>query len=75
MVKLKINTDIQKIYENDLNLEDSNNPINLVKEMSNIIQSFPSEHTDKLITANNLFPKNLVPISHVMTSYALHKLT
>lgn len=72
---IKINSDFQKIYEDDLNLEDSNNPINLVKQMSQIIQSYPFENTSKLIQAKNLFPKEFVPISHVMTSYALHKLT
>ena len=73
--KLKNNIDIQNIYENDLNIEDSNNPINLIKEMTRIIQSFPEECTTKLITVKNLFPKKLVPISHVLTSYALQKLT
>lgn len=66
---------IQAIYEQDLNLMDDKNPINLVKEVKDVIESFPSEHINKVIAVQGLFPKDFVPIAHVMASYALIKLT
>jgi DNA (cytosine-5)-methyltransferase 1 len=65
----------QAIYEQDLNLENTDNPINKVKEINEIINSFTGGNLDFSVDVQNLFPKNTVPIYHLMASYALHKLT
>ena len=71
----KINSNNQAIYEEDLNLEDIKNPINRVKEIKKIIQTFSVEQINKPVPACDLFPKGFVPVSQIMASYALHKLT
>lgn len=69
--KIEINK-LQNIYENDLHIEDTKNPINI----RNYLHDFLSKKTkdDELIQNIDFIPKSEIPKSHLLTIYSLWNL-
>jgi len=63
---------LQKIYEDDLHIEDKQNPINI----RNSLNSFIERNTinDHLVKGIDFIPKNEVPKSQLLTMYSLGNL-
>lgn len=63
---------LQKIFEEDLLLQEKDNPLIIVKRLARIISSYDS-HRD-IIKVENTFPKGKVPMAQLMAMYGLLKL-
>lgn len=68
-VSFPIISNMQKLYENDLNIEDIDNPINRVKRLGKLIEGFSD--IDYLIDTGKLFPKKVVPLAQIIAAYGL----
>jgi len=61
---------LQDSFENDLNLEKSENPILILKKLESLIFQFDESSTKKIFNFS-LLPKKNVPIAHLMSAYGL----
>lgn len=68
-INFPIISNMQKLYENDLNIEDLDNPINRVKRLGKLIEGFSD--IDYLIDTGKLFPKKIVPLAQIIAAYGL----
>lgn len=59
----------QSVFENDLQLENENNPILVLKKLSRTI--LENSCCNKKINTNHLLQKDNVPIAHLMSAYGL----
>jgi len=62
-------TKLQKAYEEDLLLNDRNNPLKIVKGLANTIQAYVNKN--ELVTIDGFFPKNNIPLCQLMAMYGL----
>jgi len=69
--KIKIQ-ELQKIYENDLHIENTKNPINIRNYLYEFITNKIID--DKLISNIDFIPKNEIPKSHLFTIYSIWNL-
>lgn len=60
---------LQKIYEEDLLLQEKNNPLKIVKRLAQIIKTYDS--CEKNIKIPGIFPKNNIPTAQLMAMYGL----
>jgi len=63
---------LQKIYEEDLHIEDTKNPINIRNSLNKFIQN--NIVNDDLIKGIDFIPKNEIPKSQLLTMYSLGNL-
>lgn len=63
---------LQKIYEEDLQLQEKYNPLEIVKRLARIIKTYDSHEED--VEVSGLFPKNNIPMAQLMAMYGLLKL-
>lgn len=63
---------LQSIYEEDLSIENSKNPINIRNSLNKFIQKYTI--SDDLIQGVNFIPKNEIPKSQLLTMYNLGNL-
>ncbi len=61
--------ELQKIYEEDLQLTNPKNPVKVVKTLAHKIQSY--DISAKRIKIDNLFPKKEIPFAQLMAMYGL----
>jgi hypothetical protein len=65
-----VNTkNLQKIYEEDLHIENKQNPINIRNSLNSFIER--NVINDDLIKGIDFIPKNEVPKSQLLTMYSL----
>jgi hypothetical protein len=69
--KIKIQ-ELQNIYENDLHIENTKNPINIRNYLYEFITNKIID--DKLISNIDFIPKNEIPKSHLFTIYSIGNL-
>lgn len=63
---------LQKIYEEDLLLQEKDNPLKIVKRLAQIIESYDSHKEN--VEVNGIFPKNNIPMAQLMAMYGLLEL-
>jgi DNA (cytosine-5)-methyltransferase 1 len=63
---------LQKIYEEDLLLQEKDNPLKIIKRLARIITSYDSH--EKNIEIDGIFPKDNIPMAQLMAMYGLLKL-
>ncbi len=63
---------LQKIYEEDLLLQEKDNPLKIVKRLGQIIKSYNS--CKENIKVDGIFPKSNIPIAQLMAIYGLSEL-
>lgn len=61
---------LQETFVGDLNLNDSSNPILILKKLKNLVSQYDESKKNKLVHCN-LLPKETVPVSHLMSAYGL----
>ena len=63
---------IQKIFEEDLLLNNKNNPLKVIKKMAKTIQTY--DNCTKYIEVEDLFPRKKIPMAQLMAMYGLTSL-
>lgn len=63
---------LQKIYEEDLLLQEKDNPLKIVKRLAQIIKSYDSYREN--VEVGKIFPKNNIPMAQLMAMYGLQEL-
>lgn len=72
--KLIADVDMQKIYERDLSLTQSSNPINLLKDLGKIVSAYGKIYEEKKCEAK-FINNNPVPLEQLLLAYGILSIT